>query len=71
MPNRLRMTILGTLDKLKPSNIKGSSSLKWWSWGPSNECSDLHNLYQRNLGVLPSAQFECATLPLGGGCSIP
>ena len=24
MPNRLRMTILGALEKLKPSNIKGS-----------------------------------------------
>jgi hypothetical protein len=21
--------------------------------------------------VVPSARFECATLPLGGGCSIP
>ena len=29
----LYIDVLGTLDKLKPSDIKGSSSLKWWSWG--------------------------------------
>jgi len=27
------LTILGALDKLKPSDIKGSRCLKWWSWG--------------------------------------
>ena len=29
----LYIDVLGTLDKLKPSDIKGYSSLKWWSWG--------------------------------------
>ena len=29
----LLIAILGTLDKLKPSDIKGSRRLKWWSWG--------------------------------------
>ena len=29
----LYIDVLGTLDKLKPSDIKGSSSFKWWSWG--------------------------------------
>ncbi len=71
MPKILYIAILGTLEKLKPSDNKGSSKLKWWSWGPSDECSDLHNLYQRNLGALPSAQFKCVTLSLRGGCSIP
>jgi hypothetical protein len=33
MPNRLRMTILGALEKLKPSDRKGFRGLKWWSWG--------------------------------------
>ena len=29
----LLIAILGTLDNLKPSDIKGYSRLKWWSWG--------------------------------------
>ena len=29
----LQLAILGTLEKLKPSNNKGSRCLKWWSWG--------------------------------------
>jgi len=45
------------------SFVKLLETNNWWSWGPSNECSDLHNLYQRNLGAQPSAQFERTTLP--------
>ena len=37
MPKWLHMWLhidnLDTLEKLKPSDIKGSSRLKWWSWG--------------------------------------
>ena len=32
-PMLLLIAILGTLEKLKPSDNKGSRCLKWWSWG--------------------------------------
>ena len=54
----LYIAILGALEKLKPSDNKGSSSLKWWSWGPSDECSDLHNLYLRDLRVMPRTNLN-------------
>ena len=39
----LYIDVLGTLDKLKPSDIKGSSSLKWWSWGECRGNLELTN----------------------------
>jgi len=33
-----------------PIIIMGLSRYNWWSWSPSNEYSDVQNLYQRDLG---------------------
>ena len=29
----LYIDVLGTLEKIKPSDSKGSRCFKWWSWG--------------------------------------